>query len=208
MSKQILSCVVAVLAAAGTLSTPTAVIGQTDLTAWFNQHVAQTNQQFQQYENQITYQNMQNPEIQRQYQGYRANGGTGTFENYAFGWAATGGYTPQGWSNWNNSQQQIQQQDRQAIANYHNYTNNLWTETNNQRREVQDRMAYQRGELLSGNGTYVNPWTGSQQTLPYTSGTGTIHQDYYGHQQFQMDAFGNYWMQNPQTGLWYQMNRF
>jgi hypothetical protein len=208
MSTRILAGVTAVVIALGATFHPTTTVAQSDLTAWFNQHVAQTNQQFQQYENQITHQNMQNPEVQRQYQAYLANGGTGSFENYAFGWAATAGYTPGGWSHWNNSQRLIQQRDRQAISDYHHHTNQLWTETNNQRRDVQDRMAYHRGELLSGNRTYINPWTGSQHTLPYTSSTGTTHQDYYGHNQFQMDAFGNYWTQNPQTGLWYQMNRY
>lgn len=208
MSKRILSCVVAILVAAGTMSSPSVLLAQSDITAWFNQQVAQNNQYFQQLENGITQQNMQNPEIQRQYQAYVANGGSGSFQDYAFGWAATGGYTPMGLRNWNASESQIQRRDRQAISDYHNYTNNLWTETNNERRQVQDRMAYHRGELLSGNSTYIDPWNGSHHTLPYTSSTGTTHQDYYGHNQFQMDAFGNQWMQHPHTGLWYQMNRF
>ncbi|MDP1564003.1 MAG: hypothetical protein Q8M16_21690 [Pirellulaceae bacterium] len=208
MSKRILSCVVAILVAAGTMSSPSVLWAQSDMTVWFDQQVAQNNQYFQQLENGITQQNMQNPEIQRQYQAYAANGGSGSFQDYAFGWAATGGYTPTGWGVWNASESQIQRRDQQAISDYHNYTNNLWTETNNERRQVQDRMAYHRGELLSGNGTYVNPWNGSHHTLPYTSSTGTTHQDYYGHNQFQMDAFGNQWMQHPNTGLWYQMNRF
>lgn len=208
MFQQILPAVVAMLFAAGVVSVPTGARAQSDITAWYNQQVAQNNQYFQQVENQITRQNMQNPEIQRQYQGYVANGGSGSFENYAFGWAATGGYTPQGWNHWNNSQRQIQRQDQQSWADYQNYTNNLWAETNNQRHQVQDRIARQRGELLSGNGTYIDPWTGSHHTLPYTSGTGTIHQDYYGYNQFQMDNSGTYWMQHPHTGLWYQMNRY
>lgn len=208
MFKQITLSLVALLLAAGTAFCPSTGLAQSDITAWYNQQVAQNNQYFQQMENQITYQNMQNPQVQRRYQQYQQQGGNGSFENFAFGWAATGGYSPEGMNYWNQSQAQIHRRDHQSRSDYNNYTTNLWAETNQYRNQVQDKMAYHRGELLSGNGTYVDPWSGSHYTLPSTSGTGTIHQDYYGHNQFQMDSFGTYWMQHPQTGLWYSMNRY
>jgi hypothetical protein len=184
------------------------VSAQSDITAWYNNHVAQQNHHFQQIEQQLTRQNMQDPQVQQMYGQYQSNGGQGSFEQFAFGYAATGGYTPRGWNHWHQSQTQIQNRDRQSVADYHNHVNRLWAETNDYRRNVQDRIAYHRGELLSGNGTYVDPFTGQHQQLPYTSETGTWHTDYYGYQQFQMDSFGNYWMRNPQTGLWYQMGRY
>ncbi|HMP79958.1 MAG TPA: hypothetical protein PKD54_10940 [Pirellulaceae bacterium] len=176
-----------------------------DITAWYDQHVQQQNQNFQRMEQQITQRNMQDPQVQMMYQQYLNQGGQGSLEQYAYGYAATGGYTQQGIQYYNRVMGQINQQDAEALRNYHNHVNQLWADTNAYRNDVYNRIAYQRGELLSGNGTYVNPHTGYQHQLPYTSGTGTVHTDYYGN-MYQIDSQGNYWVSNG-NGYWQPMYR-
>ncbi len=177
-----------------------------DITAWYDQQVQQQNQQFQRMEQQLTNQNMQNPQVQMMYQQYRQQGGQMSFEQYAYGYAATGGYTAQGIQYYNQVMNQINRQDAEALRNYHNHVNQLWADTNAYRNDVYNRMAYHRGELLSGNGTYVNPHTGYSYQLPYTSGTGTTYTDYYGN-MYQIDNQGNYWSSNG-NGYWQPMYRW
>ncbi|MBA2492888.1 MAG: hypothetical protein H0V34_14780 [Gammaproteobacteria bacterium] len=50
--------------------------------------------------NGITQETMANPQVQAAYNAWIDNGGSGTFEVFAYQWAGTGGFSPQGIANW------------------------------------------------------------------------------------------------------------
>ena len=89
-----------------------------DLTQMYNQQVQQQNAYFQQRVQQMNQTNMANPQVQYAYQQYRAQGGAATFEQFAYMYAATGGFSQQGVQNYNQTSQNINAQQQNAWQGY------------------------------------------------------------------------------------------
>jgi hypothetical protein len=138
---------------------------------------------------QIVQQNMNDPQIQQMFRNYQAQGGPMNFQQYCHAYAATGGF--QNVQGWINSEANIARNEANAVAEYQNYVSQLWTETNNDRGQVYDRIARERGDLLSGSTWYANPYSGGRSYLPYTASAGQVYTDYYGN-TWTMGSNGNY----------------
>lgn len=161
------------------------------------------NAQMQAAEQNIVQQNMQNPQIQAQYQQYLAQGGNMPFNQYAYYYAATGGFTEGGTRAFQQNERNIQQREGQAVREYHSYTNNLWQDTMQQRSNSADHQAGQVGNLMAGTSNYIDPSTGQRWNLPVTQ------QNQYTYDQnsgngFYNDTQGNYY-RGDQNGYWYGM---
>ena len=142
-----------------------------DLTAMYNQHVNQTNAYFQARTHNLVQNNMQDPRIQYAYQCYRSQGGAASFPQFAYMYAATGGFTQQGMNYYNQVNQGIANQQQQAWSAYQ--------QAQGQRQQAMNQWQngyYQNqneaGYNLQGNATYSTPE--GNVVLPYTQG-----QQYY-----------------------------
>lgn len=172
-------------------------LNQTD--ARMQQYYQQMNQldyQMQQAQNQIVNQNMNNPAVQQMFQQYQNAGspyGQMTYEQFAYAYAATGGFSAQGMENYNRTTREINARDSAAQRDYQNYVNNLWSSTNQYRSEVYDRQQRDFGDLMTGSTWYGNSGDGQRYYLPYTAQQGQMYTDGYG-RTFMVDAGGNYQM--------------
>lgn len=163
------------------------------MNAAFNQ---QQNAQMQMMTNNIVYSNMRNPYVQQQYQIYRQQGGQLDFPNYCFRYAETGGMTPEGTQRAINASNRIHQQDMINYSNYVDHSRAMKQQTYDWRNNVQDQWARQRGENLTARSTYVDQSSGSSWQLPNNAYAGQVFLDQRSGTAFQMDAQGQYWMNN------------
>ena len=170
-----------------------------DIAAMYNAMAAQQNAQMQQQTQQIILQVEQDPRYQSMYQQYRASGGTATPEQYAYSYAATGGFTPQGMQIYQNSEamsaakiQSAWQGYQNAVQGYRdaygNYTGGYSANQN------------EFGNTVSGNSTYVDPGTGNNYTLPHTWQADTYNQ--YEGQDYYVDQSGQYYRVDPNNNGW------
>ncbi len=151
----------------------------------------QLTQQMQQAQANIIQQNLQNPQVQAMYQQHLAQGGSMTPEQFAYMYAATGGFSRQGMTNYNRTTQDIQQRDQASINAYRDnqYRNNLDMQNRFQRN---DEIAHQRGNLLNGTTDYVDPNTGAQYNLSHTAQPNTQTYNPNTGESFYRDGQGNY----------------
>lgn len=82
-----------------------------DFTAMNNQWEAQHNFQMDSGLQVKMQQGMADPQIQQAFRQYQSQGGPMSFEQFVYGWMATGGYSPQGIQNWRSSENLNQQQE-------------------------------------------------------------------------------------------------
>lgn len=155
-----------------------------DISAMYNQYVNQQNAYFQQLTQGVVQQNMSNPGIQQLYWQYRQQGGTASFEQFCYSYAATAGFTPDGIQRYQQSEAGIAAQQRQAWSQYQ--------QAQAERAQAQSQWAngyylnqQQAGYTMQGQASYSNG-----QYLPYTWQPGTSH--------------GNYTVDS--TGQYYQVN--
>ncbi len=162
---------------------------------WQQQDQALTNQ-MRQMENGIVQGNMQNPQVQQMYQTYISQGGTMTFQQFAYNYAATAGFTPDGMARRNQNERQIQQNDQRALQGYreNQQQNSQWMQQMHQRNS---EIAHQRGNLLNGTTDYVDPSTGQRYNLPHTVQPNTQLYDPNSGQGFYNNPQGNYYRQDP-----------
>ncbi|MBN9415398.1 hypothetical protein ABS71_18930 [bacterium SCN 62-11] len=166
-----------------------------DLSGMYNQQVQQSNAYFQNQTQQMVQANMANPQVQFAYQQYLAQGGQASFAQFAYYYAATGGFSRQGIQNYNqtsqsinaqqqnawNGYQQAQQQSQQALQGWQNgYARN------------QNESGYN----LTGQATYSTP--AGAQVLNYTNQPGFYQQ---GGQNYYMDPGGNYYYVYPNGNM-------
>jgi len=162
-----------------------------DMTQMYNQQVQQQNAYFQQRVQQMNQANMANPQVQAAYQQYRAQGGAASFEQFAYMYAATGGFSQQGMQNYNQTSQNINAQQQKAWNGYQ--------QAQQQRQQAvgQWQNGYHRnqneaGYNLTGQATYSTP--NGPQVLNYNNQPGSYQvngQNYY------MDPNGNYYYIHP-----------
>lgn len=175
-----------------------------DYQAMIQQQLQQGNalaNQMQQMEGGIVQQNMQNPQVQQMYQNYINNGGTASFQQFAYSYAATGGFTPEGRQIWNQNEARIQRNEQQAVQRYRdNQAQNY--QAMQQMNQRNDEIARARGNLLNGTTDYYQPGTNNQYNLPHTLQPNNYYYDQGSGQNFYRDPQGNYQRQG-QDGYWY-----
>jgi|GEM_PF-1933434 len=216
MNKSIYCC----LALIATAAVNTFAQGQ-DLNAYMQSQLAQTEAMMQQYysqmdqlgqqmqntEQQIVSANMNDPRVQQMYQQYCNQGmpyGQMSFQQFAYLYGATAGFTPEGIRHYNQTTNQIQTRETAAMREYQAYVNNLWAATNAERSEVYNRQQRDVGDLMSGNTYYADPNTGVRYYLPYTAQNGQPFTDSNG-RTFVMGANGSYQFVDA-NGYTHQLN--
>jgi hypothetical protein len=172
-----------------------------DLNALNNQMWGQMQGQMDTRLNGIISQNVNDPQVVQMYHQYRANGYQGSLEQFAYDYAANGGFTREGILN---NYQVTQDINRRDQGNWNNYVNSqgAYADAYNGYTTGFSNNMQESGLGLMGQSTYNGAY-GSQQ-LPHTWGAGTSH--YYGGNDYQVDQSGNYWMADPNgSGFWSEM---
>ena len=159
-------------------------------------------QQMQQNTAVIVQQTMVNPDCAGKYRRYLTYGGRMNYETFAYYYAATRGFSPEGIAYFNQTElrnnaaemaalmrlRDAEQQSGQAIGQWQNGFSANQNEF---------------GNLLMGNSTYFNPQTGTNQVLQHVQPNVPTTDPNTGH-VYQMDNLGNYYVMMP-NGSWYPM---
>ena len=159
-------------------------------------------QEMRQREAEIIEQTMQDPRCQAMYQQYRARGGPASFPEFAYRYAATGGFSPQGIAQWNQNEAANAARERAAVQRLRQAEQ----QRGNAQRRQNDRFYQQqeeRGRTITGQGTWIDPYTGQRQVLPYL-GPNSTYTDPRSGNQYARDQSGRYWVRTP-TGQEYPM---
>lgn len=175
-----------------------------DLNALNNQWAAAQNAQMQPILTNIVQQNMNNPQVQQAYHQHRMQGGQLSLEQYAYQWAATGGFTPPGMAAYQQSEQANQAKEQAAWQGLQ--------QAEHQRGAAQSEMAAHyshnhqvAGQNLMSQATYATP--AGPQVLPYNLAPGYYqapHGNYFVDAQrnyFFVDAWGYYHPIQQQSGF-------
>lgn len=166
------------------------------------QRQAAMNQQMQQQQQAIVQRTMANPDCQAKYRQHLAQGGRMSYPDFAYQYAATGGFTAQGMAVYRQSEAANQQREAAAAQGLRQA----------QAARGQAQQAYaagyarnqaEAGEVLRGNSSWVDPASGQRRALPYLGPNGG-YQDPQTGQRFWRDANGQYYAQAPH-GAWYPM---
>lgn len=162
-----------------------------DISGMYNQQVLQNNAYFQNQTQQMVQTNMANPQVQYAYQQYLARGGQASFDQFAYSYAATGGFSQQGMQNYYQTSQNINAQQQNAWNGYQ--------QAQQQRQQAVQQWQngyYQNqqeaGYNLNNQATYSTPV--GQQVLNYTNQPGYSQQN---GQNYYMDQSGNYYYVYP-----------
>ena len=158
-----------------------------DLNALNNQWAAAQNAQMQPMLDNIVQQNMANPQVQQAYHQHRMQGGPLSLEQFAYQWAATGGFSAPGMAAYRQSEQINQSKEQAAWQGVQ--------QAEQQRGAAQSQMAAHyshnqqvAGQNLMGQATYATPV--GPQVLPYNLAPG-LYQTPQGN--YVVDAQRNYW---------------
>jgi len=153
-----------------------------DLNAMNNAFNARMNAQMGQMQSGIIQQNLANPAVTAMYRQHLAQGGRMSPEQFAYAYAATGGFSAQGMANYQATSNQIAAQQRQAMQGY-------FAAQDASRQAMQNwsdgfsRNMQEAGRNLQGQGTYADPLDGRQAQLGYLPSAGPTY--------------------DPRTGLYY-----
>lgn len=197
---RLLAAAASMMAAAGAASAQD--FTQMDITQMYGQWAAGQNYQMQGIQDNIVSSNMNNPQVIAMYNQYVAAGQfNGTLEQFAYNYAATGGFqNKQGYYNTSN---QIVNAEKNAWAGYQGAVTNYNNAYNGYTQGFSDNQ-WEAGLGLMGQSTYYG--YGNGQQLPHTWQPET-YQYYQGNQYF-VDYTGTYWMADPNgSGYWYQLQR-
>jgi hypothetical protein len=145
---------------------------------------------------------MQNPDCGARYQRHRTAGGTLSYPQFAYRYAATGGFTAHGMAQYRATEAQNQAREAAAAAGLRH--------AEAQRGAAQGqhagRYAWSQQELgnhLQGRSTWADPRTGEHHVLQYTRPNVSSYDPRTG-QRYAMDSQGRYYAQTP-SGYWYPM---
>ena len=159
------------------------------------------NAQMQQMEQGIVGRAMQDPNCAAMYRQHQAQGGTLSYAQFAYQYAATGGFTADGVARYRSSEQDNQRREQNAWAGYRNAQD----ERGAAQQTYMDGYAHNQneaGEVLRGNSSWVDPNNGETRALSYTGPN--AYADPNSGQQYRRDASGQYYVQGA-DGLWYAM---
>ena len=157
--------------------------------------------QMQQAEQQIVQQVMQNPDCQAKYQQHLAAGGTLSYPQFAYQYAATGGFTPGGMANYRRSEQ-ANQAAEQAAWNGYRGAQDQRAAAQSAYAEGYSRNQGEAGRVMQGESTWVDPTSGQSYALSYLGGNS--YADPNTGRQFVRDGNGQFYAQGP-DGRWYPM---
>lgn len=169
----------------------------TSMSDWYNGVVAQQSAQQNAAVGQIVQQNMQDPQIQALYQQHLASGGGGSFEEFAYAYAATGGFTPQGYAAYGQTSSTIAAQQSGTMEDY-------WAA---QDANADAMGAYssgyiansqEMGNVIAGNQTYYG--SDGSAVLPY--GWQPDSYNTYNGQSYYVDQSGQYFQVDPNNSGW------
>ena len=159
--------------------------------------------QMQQMQQGIVQQNMQNPQVQQMYQQHLAQGGTMSFEQFAYGYAATGGYSQQGKQQYYQNEQMIQRNEQAAIGRYRDSQAENYQAMQDMHQRNSE-IAHHRGNTLNGTTDYRDPSNGNTYNLPHNMPPNSYQYDYNSGQVFRNDQQGNY-QRGGNDGYWYDL---
>ena len=150
----------------------------------------------------IVQRTMQNPDCYAKYQQHLAQGGTLSYPQFAYQYAATGGFTPEGIQRYRTSEQENQRREYQAWQD--------WQRAQRERGQAQQQHAdsyarnqNQAGDVLQGKSWWIDPTTGQRQSLPYL-GPNQGYVDWQTGNRYWRDQSGRYAVMTP-SGQWYWM---
>lgn len=164
---------------------------------YIDQMLAQGDLQMQQAQslvNQGVNNTMGDPQVQAMYQQALQNGYQGSFQQFAFEYNATGGFTQQGVQQWHQLNNNLAQQEMNAWHGHQQAQQNAQNAIQGWQQSYADGQN-EAGNVLQGNATYTNPHTGQQALLPYFHDT-PPHADQNGN-PYVMDQNGNWWGMGP-----------
>lgn len=150
----------------------------------------------------IVQRTMQNPDCYARYQQHLAQGGTLSYPQFAYQYAATGGFTPEGIQRYRSSEQENQRREYQAWQD--------WQRAQKERGQAQQHYAdgyarnqNQAGDVLQGKSWWIDPTTGQRQSLPYL-GPNQGYVDWRTGNRYWRDQSGRYAVLTP-SGQWHWM---
>ena len=150
----------------------------------------------------IVQRTMQNPDCYAKYQQHLAQGGTLSYPQFAYQYAATGGFTPDGIQRYRASEQQNQQREYQAWQKLQQAQRERG-QAQQQYADGYSRNQNQAGDVLQGRSWWIDPTTGQRQSLAYI-GPNQGYVDYQTGNRYWRDEAGRYAVQTP-NGQWYWM---
>ena len=157
--------------------------------------------QIQQAQQAAVQRTMQDPNCAARYREHLAAGGQLSYAQFAYQYAATGGFSAEGMARYRSSEQANQQRERAAWNGYRS--------AQDQRGAVQQEYAngYARnqneaGEVMRGNSAWIDPLSGQTRELSYIGAN--AYSDPQTGQQYRRDDYGRYYVQGS-DGLWYAM---
>lgn len=159
------------------------------------------NAAMQQMEQAIVQRAMQDPNCAAMYRQHQAQGGMLPYAQFAYQYAATGGFTPDGIARYRSSEQDNQRREQAAWGGYRAAQD----ERGAAQQTHMDGYAHNQneaGEVLRGNTSWVDPTSGETRALSYTGAY--AYTDPASGRQYRRDTSGQYYAQGA-DGLWYAM---
>ena len=159
------------------------------------------NAQMQQMQQAIVQRAMQDPNCAAMYRQHQAQGGALSYADFAYQYAATGGFSREGIARYRTGEQNNQRGEQAAWAGYRAAQDDRGAA----QQAYRDGYAHDQneaGEVLRGNTSWVDPRTGETRALAYTGAD--AYSDPSSGQQYRRDASGQYFVQGA-DGLWYAM---
>lgn len=147
----------------------------------------------------IVQRTMQNPDCYAKYQQHLAQGGTLSYPQFAYQYAATGGFTPEGIQRYRTSEQQNQQREYQAWQELQRAQRER-SQVQQQHADSYSRNQNQAGDVLQGRSWWIDPMTGQRQSLAYL-GPNQGYVDQQTGNRYWRDESGRYAVQTP-SGQW------
>ena len=159
------------------------------------------NAQMQQMEQAVVQRAMQDPNCAALYRQHQAQGGTLSYAQFAYQYAATGGFTQEGIARYRNAEYDNQRRERDAWNGYRGAQDARGAA----QQSWMDGYAHDQneaGEVLRGNTSWVDPTSGETRALSYTGAN--AYTDPQSGRQYRRDDNGQYYVQGA-DGLWYPM---
>ena len=165
-----------------------------DINAMFNAQVAQQRAQEQAVIGGVVNENMNNPQIVA---AWRQNPRGMTLQQYAYAYAATGGFSPQGYANYGAASRQINARDQAAWQSYQQGAQ-AYRDAYNAYTNGFSANQQEAGQGLMGQQSYYNPANGQNVTLGHTQPGATWTEGGY---TYQMAPNGQYYATTG-NGYW------
>ncbi len=175
-----------------------------DYGAMLNQMLQQQHrlqQQMQATEQQVVQQVMQDPRAQTMYQQHLAQGGQMAFPEFAWWYAATGGFTPEGTRRFQAGEAANRQREHDAWRGVQDAERRR-AAAQGQHTEGYFQNQQEAGRVLQGQSSWIDPTDGRTLALPYI-GPDPVYDPATG-KTYARDDMGNHWVGTP-DGYWYPM---